>query len=127
MHGHTGLGQPLAKYFFSYMRLEGPRLIFTIVPADAPIEFPRQAADGGLVADVGEPQAAGRHPADARARFEQHHRTIQPRRLNRGDDSAGGRAMDADVGLDDSFRTETGKIWIKITGRSDGERHGARR
>src|SRR5688572_20710307 len=103
MHRYAGLGQPLAKYFFSHMRLEGPRLTFAIVPADAPVELPRQSADSGLVANVGEPKTTGRHPADTRARFEQHDRTIQPHPLDCGDDSSGGGAIDAEIGLDDSF------------------------
>jgi hypothetical protein len=74
-----------------------PRFRLLVVLPDAAVKFPRDSADGALVANVGGPETARREPAEKLRRLNQHRGPAHPRRLDHGGNAAGGPAIDDEI------------------------------
>ena len=82
-------------------RLPAPGVAARIVQRHAVIEFARDAADGGLVADVGRAEPAGSQPAQVFAELGDDRGFAHARRLHRRRHSARRGPVNAQVGFDD--------------------------
>ena len=94
----TGLGDPGLEDLFGDVGLEGPLFVFAVVFTDLAVEVAADAADRGFVAAVGETQAAGGHPAQVTAGFDEDDRALKCARGDGGNDTRGGSAVDAEIG-----------------------------
>jgi len=103
--GDVGFEAPEAGVLGAVRRdgVEGP--VAVILQADASVELPGQAADGGAVADlfliidIRAPESFDRHAADMLAGFDDDDLLAQLRRLDAGDDPGARTAIDHDVRL----------------------------
>ena len=93
----AGVPWPLLPY--SSLLLPLPRLGLVVVLPDAVVELAGEAADDGLVAGVGEPEAAAGEAAEVLVGPDDDDGLAHPLRLHRGGDGGGGAAVDDDVGL----------------------------
>ena len=79
-------------------RLARPRGGILVVLPDAAVEFASEAADGAFVADVGSTEAAGGETAEKLCGLDEDGGLAHARGLERGGDTAGGAAIDDDIG-----------------------------
>ena len=112
-------GSGLAAVLVFLAGLPFPGRGIVVVLADRLVKFPRDAADGRLVPDVGLSQPAGGEPAQTLAGFDQHHGLAHPRRLDRGRDAAGRAPVNHDV-VDFVLSSERGSA-NQAQGRSQGK------
>src|SRR5207249_11244578 len=76
------------------------------MPGDARVEFARDAADGGLVADIGGAEPAGTEAAQVASGFDQAGGPAHARGLNCGRDAGRRTAINAEIGFDNYGGTQ---------------------
>ncbi len=129
MHLHTRFARQVVEELLRLVRLDGISATGGRTAALRPERFvpgqfrarggrepgeilARDAANTARVADVHRAQPTGRHAAQVARRLGEDHGLAHAGRLHRGDDAAGGAAIDADVGLDGCWnvrRTDYGR------------------
>ena len=86
---------PLVAVLFAL--LPGPRARLLVVLPDPVVELARQAADDGLVAGVGEPEASAREAAQMPVWTDDDHGLSETAGLDGGDHAGGGSAIDHQI------------------------------
>jgi hypothetical protein len=100
-------------------RLPAPRRRLLVVPPDAVVELPREAADHGLVPRVGEAQAAAGEAAQVRVGADDHDGLAHACRLDRRHDAGRRRAVDDDVVLGRGLQA-----WRRRNGEDEDRQRG---
>ena len=92
-------GHALTLIFESLAFLVSPCFGFLVVKVELVVVFARQAAEDGVVADVGPAEAAAGEAAEVAVLGNEDGGFAHARGLHCGDDTAGGVSIDDDVGF----------------------------